>query len=686
MIAELGHFALILVLVLGCVQAVAFCPLGLVLAHPVAVSLRGGAVPVPSATMARPSNASPAEGSLGHPGLSGLRLWPLPLLICILACIAQGSLIYSFIVSDFTLPVVARYSHSSTPLLYQISASMTSDGGATLLWISLTALATLIFAIQSGLTRRAAPPHATVAILGLVVALLATSVLIDGDPFARTLHPPLDGQGFDPQAQDLLALFYRPFLFGGLAALSVIFAATISALPRASLDRPWAELMRPWTLGGWTLLGVAMAISAYRAYAQQPWGNWWYWDVSENAVLMAWLLATALVHGLAVLEKTEALKPWTALLALSAFGAGWFGVFLARSDLLGPLPSALSANGNNVALLVGFCVLFGGGYYLFSRLAIHLRRSVDFSLVSRESGMFINSVMLAVAAAIVLIGTIYPLLLRWFDGTVITVGPPFFVQALLPIALPVLVMMGIAPTLRWRFDEAVAVGGRMKLALILSLIVTLFVWMRHINAPSLPLLGIGLAAWVMAAALGDLWERLWHQRDHAESKYRNFQLLGPRYLSMTFAHIGVALLVAGGAASNLWEDQTVLSARTGQSIEIGPYNLQYEGVALLPGENYATRKATFIIYRNAQPLGQIYPEVRYYPIRGQETHETGIWHGRDGDLHVSIGDRAEDGGRIVNVRFLPMMTWVWAGMLLILLGGVVSLITRALLLFKVKGR
>ena len=699
MIAETGHFALILLMMLAFCQAILFSPLG--------IFFRRGSLQVQNTSNLQAAGGTAVLGtgeqpgfwrnfstSLLHPGtvnvspntsLPPMPAWPLPVLICLLALGAQASQIYSFITSDFTLAMVAKYSHSSTPLLYRIAAAISPDCGATLLWVTLTAVATILFLIQNAIFKKAENQQAIIAVMGLIVALLAASVLIDGTPFARLAAPPLDGQGFDPQSQDILDLFYAPVLYTGLSGLSVIFAATIAALPRAALHRAWAEMLRPWTILSWTFLGAAMAISAYRAYSQQSWGNWWYWDASENAVLLPWLLATAFLHCLAVLEKTEALKPWTALLALSAFAAGWFGTFLSRSDLLGPLPAALRSSGDNAVLLIGFCVLFAGAYYLFSRVATQLHENADFTLVSRESAMFINSVMLAVAAAIVLIGTVYPLFLRWLGGTIITVGPPFFVQALMPITLALLLLMGLSPTLRWRVDGAASVGRRMKLALILSIIVTLFVWMRHLNAPSLPLLGIGLAAWVVTAALGDLWEKLWRHRDHGESKYRNIQLLGPRYLGMSLAHIGMALLIAGGSASSIWEEQSVLSARTGQSIEIGPYNLQYEGVALLPGENFATRKAKFIVYRNAQPVTELYPEVRYYPIRGVETKESAIWHGRDGDLHVSIGDRAEDSGRIVDVRFLPMMPWVWAGMMLILLGGVINALTRMILLFKKNG-
>ncbi|OSQ40811.1 heme lyase CcmF/NrfE family subunit [Thalassospira mesophila] len=696
MIAETGHFALILLLMLGCCQAVIFSPLGVLFRRP---SL--SATSSPSLQMAGTAGTITADKTGWWRSFSQAAfrpfssdniapaptgpIWPLPLLICLLAIGAQGSLIYSFVISDFTLPLVTHYSHSSTPVFYRIAASISPDRGATLLWITLTSLATILVLLQNAIFKKSENAHAIVGVMGLIIALLAASVLIDGDPFARIGDPPLDGQGFDPQSQDILDIFYSPILHAGLAGLSIIFAATVAALPRARLNRAWAEMLRPWALLSWTLLGAAMMISAYRAYAEQSWGNWWYWDASENAVLLPWLLATAFLHCLAVLEKTEALKPWTALLALSTFGAGWFGTFLARSDLLGPLPESLRASGDNAVLLIGFCFLFAGAYYLFSRAAGHLRENADFTLVSRESGMFINSVLLAVAAAIVMIGTVYPLFLRWLGGTIITVGPPFFVQALMPVTLAMLLLMGLSPTLRWRVDGAASVGRRMKLALILSVIVTLFVWMRHIDAPPLPLLGIGLAAWVVTAALGDLWEKLWRHRDHGESKYRNIKMLGPRYIGMSLAHIGMALLIAGGSASSLWEEQAVLSARTGQSIEIGPYNLQYEGVSLLPGENFATRKAKFIIYRNAQPVSELYPEVRYYPIRGVETKESAIWHGRDGDLHVSIGDRAEDSGRIVDVRFLPMMPWVWAGMLLILLGGVINMLTRMILLFKKNG-
>ena len=605
MIAEFGHFALILILALGTCQAVLFCPalfrasyraLGPTTAMTPAIA--GGTLP---------------DGLTGNIRTSenvGFGVWPLPFAMCVLAIIAEAALIHSFIFSDFTLPVVADYSHSSTPMIYRIGASVITDSGAMLFWVATSTLATLIYALQSiarGVTEQ---DRVALGILGIIVALLAAATLIDADPFIRSGIAPLDGNGLDPELQDLAGMARGPILYAGLAGLSVIFAVTFAALPGAKLDRAWSEQLRPWTMVSWTLLGGAIAINAYRAYTEQAWGNWWYWDTSENALLLPWLLTTAFLHCRAVLEKTETLKPWTALLALSAFAAGWFGTFLVRSDLLGPLPTALLSSGDAVALLVAFCVLFGGAYFMFWRCATDMIDDKDFSLVSRESGMFLNSVMLSVAAATVLIGnhlSAVPALAgrRYHHGwpTVLCSGPdPHRV-------LTLLFLMGFAPTLRWRKDEAWQIGRRMKLAAMMSLIVILFVWMRFIDASPLPLLGIGLAAWVFTAALGDLWERLWRQPDHGEGKYRNLQLLGPRYLSITFAHIGIAILIAGGSASAIWEQQISLSARTGQSIQIGPYNLQYEGVALLPGENFATRKATFIIYRNAQPVAELFPEV-----------------------------------------------------------------------------
>ncbi|MFH1807064.1 MAG: cytochrome c-type biogenesis CcmF C-terminal domain-containing protein [Pseudomonadota bacterium] len=676
MIAELGHFALILLLALGCAQAVLFCPVRMAFFRPVKLVSEHGEIL---------AQLSPEKGNAGFEadkGQPARLLWPLPVMICLLAFMAQGTLIYSFVISDFSLPLVADYSHSSTPLFYRISAAITPENCAILLWISLTALASVLFWAQSRLSPRIQNADTTLAGLGLIIALLAASAIIDGNPFLRDPVPPLDGMGLDPLTQDVLTLIHAPLLYAGLAALSVIFTTTFAALPRAQLDRIWARQMGPWAVSAWLFLGAAILTGTYRSYIEQGWGQWWYWDVTENAVLLPWILATALLHCLTALEKTEALKPWTALLALSAFGAGWFGMFLVRSDWLGPLPAALIATGEHATLLIGFCIMMGGAYFLFSRTAGQLREAADFSFLSRESGLFINSVLFAVAAAIILTGTVYPLIVRWIGDSIVTVGPPFFVQALLPVVVPILLVMGLAPSLRWRQDRAFSLAGRLKLPLIMSAVITLFVWMRHINASPLPLLGIGLAAWIVTASIADLWERLRRNRDQSGTKYRNIARLGPHYTGMTLAHIGMGLLVAGASASTLWQEEIVLSARSGQSIEIGPYNLQYEGVALLPGENYATRKATFILYQNAQPLGQLSPEVRYYPVRGVETIEADVWHSRDGDLHVTVGERAEDGGRIVNIRFFPMMSWVWAGMIIILIGGIMSVFMRALLFFK----
>lgn len=671
MLAELGHFALLLMVMTGLGQAILFSPLWL------RSSLRAG---VATAGLAS-ANGAPSHDTAGIAALPRpTNLLILPLVILAFAVMAEAALIHSFVVSDFSLPIVTDVSHSSTPLLFRIGAAFTPDGGAMLLWLVALSLANALLAFQ--FARHSDDNHfaqQALSIIGILITILGIAALIDADPFLRVDVAPLDGRGMNPQAQDVLRVLREPFLYLGLAGLGVICALTIAALLEGQFDRKTAETMRSWTIGAWVLLGAAIAINAYRSYSQQAWGNWWYWDTAENSLLLPWLLTTALLHCRAVLEKTETLKGWTAFLGISALAVGWFGAYLTRSDLFAPLPETLLKPSDSFALLVGFCLFFASAYYLFWRRSDQLGDQRNFELISRESGMFLNSVMLALIAAVVLIGTIYPLVLKWVDGETITVGAPFYVEVLVPITIPLLFLMAFAPALRWRQDELWMVGGRMKLAAILSLITVLFVSIRFIDLSPTPLIGIGLAGWVLAASLSDLWARLWRQPDHGESKYRNLQLLGPRYISMTLSHVGLAVLIAGGSASSIWEEQVVISARAGQSIQAGPYNLQYEGVSLLAGENYATRQATFILYRHALPVTELFPEIRYYPIRGVETREADIWHGRDGDLHVSIGDRDDDGGRVVTVRYLPMMPWVWTGMILMLIGGCISILTRIFL-------
>ena len=704
MIAEFGHFALLLILVAGFSQALLFSPIRLTVGR-IAAALSFG--PKTAAAVSGDAGTGTVSGAGldadEHPDMAGSpveayalpsNMIALPLVILVLGLIAQAALIQSFIASDFSLPIVAGISHSSTPLLFRVGAAFITDGGAMLLWVLATALANTVFALQ--VFRRSSQPDTSavvqnqftanaLSILGIVITVLAVVTLVDADPFLREAVAPLDGRGMNPQSQDMLRILREPALYLGLAGLAVIFAVTVSGLAVRKIDRGFAETLRPWVMGAWLLLGLAIAINAYRSYSQQAWGTWWYWDTAENSLLIPWLLATALVHCRAVLEKTETLKSWTAFLGISAFALGWFGVYLTQSDLLSPLPKMLTQSGDSAALLIGFCLLFSAAYFLFWRQSDRMAEQKAFGFVSRESGMFVNSVTLSLMAAVILIGTIYPLVLRWVDGEHITVGAPFYVTTLLPAILPLMFIMGFAPVLRWRQDELWLIGRRMKLAAILSAIIILFVSIRFIELSPLPLIGLGLAGWILTSSVSDLWARLWHQPDHGESKYRNLQLLGPRYISMTLSHIGLAILIAGGSASAVWEEQVVLSARAGQSIQVGPYNLQYEGVSLLAGENYATRQATFILYRNSLPLEELFPEIRYYPIRGTETREADIFHGRDGDVHVSVGDRSEDGGRIVTVRFLPMMPWVWGGMILMLIGGSVSILTRIFLRIRKNG-
>ena len=684
MLAELGHFALLLMVVTGIGQAVLFSPVWL--RSTLRIFPRQNA----TATVGGDSRFSDNDDRINSDFYTAAKpasLFLLPSVILLLGLLAEAALLNAFIVSDFTLPIVTDVSHSSTPLLYRIGAAFTPDGGAMLLWLVALSLVNLLLAVQlrRSLVSTAQQFDGTaLSILGGLIAIIGVITLIDADPFLRATVVPLDGRGMNPQSQDLLKVLREPFLYLGLAGLGGIFALTVAALLDHRIDRAFAESMRSWTIASWVCLGAAIAINAYRSYSEQAWGGWWYWDTSENSLLLPWLLATALLHCRAVLEKTETLRGWTAFLGITTLAVGWFGVYLTRSDLFKPLPGLQFLPNGGTSLLIGFCLVFGAAYYLFWRSFDRIGDTRGFEVISRESAMFLNSVMLSLIAALVLIGTIYPLILQWVTGEQITVGAPFYVNVLMPIVLPLLFLMAFAPALRWRQDELWMIGRRMKLAGILSLITVLFVSIRFIDMSPAPLIGIGLAGWVLTASLSDLWARLWRHPEHGESKYRNLQLLGPRYVSMTLAHIGLAVLIAGGSASTIWEEQVVVSARAGQSIQAGPYNLQYEGVSLLAGENYATRQATFILYRHSLPLAELFPEIRYYPIRGIETREADIWHGRDGDLHVSIGDRDDDGGRVVTVHYLPMMPWVWGGMFLMLIGGCLSILTRVVLRLKVR--
>ncbi|MCC9620700.1 cytochrome c biogenesis protein CcsA [Thalassospira sp. MA62] len=690
MFAEFGHFALILLVAAGFSQAVLFCPVWL-------RSVLTGKTAIAHSANGTVSVDGPAFSNQDDDGCSGNSTYKnlphfliLPGVMLLLGLISEGALIHSFVVSDFSLPIVADLSHSSTPLTFRIGAALAPDGGVMVLWLLATTIVNAALAGQvwakTRLTHRRTSQtisetvaQTALALTGILIAILAVVTLVDADPFLRTAIAPLDGRGMDPEKQDLLHILKDPFLFAGQACLGVICALTLTGLITGDIERRLSETLRIWVITAWLCLTVALVIMTYRSYSEQAWGNWWYWNTAENSLLLPWLLTTALLHCRAVLEKTETLKVWTAFLGISSFAVCWFGLYLSRSGLLEPMTLETESDTSSLGILIGFCLFFAGAYILFWRRADKLREERQFVIVSRESAMFVNSVLLSLIASVILIGTIYPLMLRWLDGDNITVGGPFYTETLIPFVLPLMFLMGFAPVVKWRQDELWLVGGRMKLAAMLSLIIVLFISIRFIDLSPLPLIGIGLAGWIVTASLGDLWARLWHQPDHGESKYRNLQLLGPRYLSMTCAHIGVAIMIAGASASSVWKEEQVVSARAGQSLQVGPYNLQYEGVALLAGENFATRKATFILYHHSLPVTELFPEIRYYPIRGAETREADIWHGRDGDVHVSVGERTEDGGRVVTVRYLPMMPWVWAGMILMLLGGTVSILTRIFL-------
>lgn len=641
MIPELGQFALIIALCIALVQGVL----------PIVGAARGD---VTWMNLARPA----AQGQF------------------VFVAIAFGCLAYSFVSNDFSVLNVVNNSNSSLPWYYRFAATWGSHEGSLLLWVLMLTAWMLAVTLFS----RHLPLEMVSRILG-VMALISIGfllfMLLTSNPFERLLPAAPDGRDLNPLLQDPGMVIHPPMLYMGYVGFSVVFAFAIAALLGGQLDATWARWSRPWTTMAWVFLTVGIALGSGWAYYELGWGGWWFWDPVENASFMPWLLGTALIHSLAVTEKRGGFKVWTVLLAIVTFSLSLLGTFLVRSGVLTSVHAFATDPARGVFILGFLVVVIGASLALFAWRAPKVGLGGKFDFISRESALLANNLLLIVAAASVLLGTLYPLFLDALGLGKISVGPPYFDSVFVPLMAPAIFLMGVGPLAKWKQAELPDLAHRLKWALAVSLITALLLPFTMGEWTPMIAFGLLLALWVVVSGVVNLRQRV-SQLRAANGFGTGAQLRGlPRgYYGMLLAHAGVAVLITGVTLVKGYEVEKDVRMQAGDTVEVGGYTFRLDGFVQVPGPNYEATRGLVSVLKNGKRVRTMFPEKRLYHVQQMPMTEAAIDAGFTRDLYVSLGEPVGNDAWVVRIYHKPFVNWIWGGAFLMALGGILAITDR----------
>ncbi|GAB3775178.1 heme lyase CcmF/NrfE family subunit [Ramlibacter monticola] len=639
MIGEIGHFCLIVALMLALAQ---------------------GILPLAGAAKGRP-----AWMAVAQPAAQGQFLF---------VAIAFALLVAAFVNNDFSILVVAQHSNTQLPTPYRVAAVWGGHEGSMLLWVLMLGVWGVAVSIFSNRL-----PGVFVArvlgVMGLVASGFLAFLLFTSNPFTRLLPAAAEGRDLNPLLQDPGMVIHPPMLYMGYVGFSVAFAFAIAALLSGRLDATWARWSRPWTTVAWMFLTMGIALGSWWAYYELGWGGWWFWDPVENASFLPWLVGTALIHSLAVTEKRGVFRSWTVLLAIFAFSFSLLGTFLVRSGVLTSVHAFATDPKRGIFILAFLVVVVGGSLTLFAARAPKVGLGGGFSSVSRESMLLVNNVLLAVAAASVMLGTLYPLLLDTLELGKISVGPPYFEAVFVPLMAPAVFLMGVGPLARWREATLPDLVKRLKWALVASAVAA------GVSIASggslLASFGILLSAWIVSATVTMVLERTRHAGGNVAQRLARAPKLLPRgEWGMLLAHLGVAVFIFGVTMVKAWEAEKDVKMSPGTSAVLGGYTFTMESMGEYNGPNYIALKGVVKVSKGDRVVDTMYPEKRLYTASQMPMTEAAIDTGLTRDLYVSIGEALEDNSFAVRVQVKPFVDWIWGGALLMALGGLLAVTDR----------
>jgi cytochrome c-type biogenesis protein CcmF len=638
MIPELGHYALVLALMLALVQST--------------LPLWGAA--------------------RRHPGLMAVAEPAATLQLAAIA-IAFAALTWASVVSDFSVALVANNSLSTKPMLYKVTGVWGNHEGSMLLWVLILA----VFGASVALFGGNLPPTLkarVLAVQGMIGVGFLAFIILTSNPFLRLDPAPLDGRDMNPLLQDPGLAFHPPFLYLGYVGFSMAFSFAVAALIEGRVDPAWARWVRPWTLAAWSFLTVGIALGSYWAYYELGWGGWWFWDPVENASLMPWLSGTALLHSALVVEKRDALKSWTILLAILTFGLSLIGTFLVRSGIITSVHAFAVDPERGVFILLLLAITVGGAFTLYAGRAPRLKLGGVFAPISREGALVLNNLLICTATLTVFFGTLYPLL----DKTV-SVGKPYYQLTFVPLMTPVVVVMVVAPLMAWKRGDLPGVLGRLKFAAVGTVIVTLAaVWLQG-GGPVLALLGIAFGAWAVLGAATEIAERVRLFRIPLRDSLSRSVGLPRSAWGTAFAHAGFGVALLGMIASSYWSTERLVLAKPGDRIDLAAgYAVEFDGVQARHGPNYQTSLGDLKLLRDGALVTGLAPEKRFYPVAQMPTSEVAIHTTLASDVYVALGEEQADGSWSLRLYHHPLVPWIWGGALVMAFGGVLSLSDRRL--------
>ena len=637
MIPELGHFALILALLVALVQAIV----------PMVGSYRGDSgwmqVAAPAATL------------------------QFLLLALSFSCLA-----YAFSSNDFTVLYVANNSNSQLPIYFRLSAVWGAHEGSLLLWALVLSCWTYAVARRSAQLPLLLSAR-VLAVMGIIAVGFLSFMLFTSNPFERTLPMfPVEGRDLNPLLQDFGLIVHPPMLYMGYVGFSVAFAFAIAALLGGKLDSAWARWARPWTTAAWIFLTIGITLGSWWAYYELGWGGWWFWDPVENASFMPWLAGTALIHSLVVTEKRDGFKAWSTLLAIFAFSLSLLGTFLVRSGVLTSVHAFASDPERGLFILIFLGIVIGGSLLLFAVRAADLRGQSDFRLLSREVALLGNNVLLSVITLMVLIGTLQPLIVDALNLGKISVGPPYFNFMFILFSVPLLVLLGIGPQLRWRSDDGRALVRLLLPWLVAAVVVALLLSQLFATFSPSALLALGLALWIGFSLLRDLVQRLRNR----QSKLAGLSQQPRAWWGMMLAHAGIAVVTIGVVISSVYSVERDLRLAPGDTVDIGPYQFRFQRLREVDGPNFHSTRALFEVRDGDEIVAKLRPEKRTYTASRQSMTEASIDPGLTRDLYVAMGEPLNDGAWAIRVYYKPFVRWIWLGGVLMAFGGVLAVTDR----------
>ena len=642
MIAEIGHYALVLALGLALIQAV---------------------IPIAGAWL--------RDNTLM--GVAG----PTALMQLVFVALAFAALAACYVISDFSVVNVFENSHSAKPLLYKITGVWGNHEGSMLLWVLILALfGALVVLFGSNL-----PSTLKANVLGVqawIAAAFYLFILVASNPFLRLAEPPLEGRDLNPILQDIGLAVHPPLLYLGYVGFSIAFSFAIAALIEGKIDAAWARWVRPWTLAAWMFLTLGVAMGSYWAYYELGWGGWWFWDPVENASLMPWLAGTALLHSAVVMEKRNALKIWTILLAILAFSLSLIGTFLVRSGVLTSVHTFASDPSRGVFILMILVLFIGGGLTLYAWRAPALKQGGLFAPISREGTLVFNNLFLTTACATIFVGTLYPLALEAATGDKISVGAPFFNLTFGPLFIPLLLVMPFGPLMAWKRGDILGVAQRLYAAAGIAVLGVAVTFALTYGGPVLAPFGIGLALFVMMGALTDIFERSGLMRVPFSIAISRAGGLPRSAWGTAFAHFGLGVTLLGIVCESNWGAERIVAVKPTETVSLRSYDLTFDGMTTRQGPNYSELTARFTVREGGNVVGVMEPSKRSFAARQTSTTEAALLTRGFSQLYLSLGDANADGSVALRLYHKPLVLLIWLGAVVMMLGGALSLSDRRL--------